>query len=352
MLINDEATINTFYQALLDRDSNYVGIFYVGVKTTSIFCIATCRARKPKRENVEFYTTFKAALDDGFRPCKVCKPTENSHQAPPDVEKALNLVRDNPKSKISDYQLRENNISPTMVRRWFKKHYAITFQAYQRMYRINTALEEIKSGKKSLETAYDNGYESLSGFGYMFKKIVGVSPKNSTTGSVILINRLTTPLGPMFVCATDKGICLLEFVDRRMLETEFKDLQRLLGAKIIVGENKHITQAKQEIIEYFSKQRMTFGVTLDAPGTPFQQKVWQALTWIEYGTTVSYQQQAQEIGNPKAVRAVASANGYNRIAIIVPCHRVIGKNGKLTGYGGGLERKRWLLEHEGIQIST
>ncbi len=352
MLVNDEATINTFYQALLDRDSGYVGIFYVGVTTTSVFCIATCRARKPKRKNVEFYTTFKEALDAGFRPCKVCKPTENSHQAPPQVEKAINLVRENPKLKISDYQLQENDISPTLLRRWFKQHYGMTFQAYQRMYRINSALEELKSGKKSLETAYGLGYESLSGFGYMFKKIVGASPINSTTGSVILINRLTTPLGPMFVCATDKGICLLEFVDRRMLETEFKDLQRLLGAKIIAGENKHIKQAKMEIIEYFSGERMTFSVKLDTPGTAFQQQVWQALSTIKYGTTATYQQQAQAIENPNAVRAVASANGYNRISIIVPCHRVIGKNGKLTGYGGGLERKRWLLEHEGVHIST
>ena len=352
MLINDKVTINTFYQALLDRNSGYVGIFYVGVKTTSVFCIATCRARKPKKENVEFYTTFKEALDAGFRPCKVCKPTENSHQAPLQVEKAINLVREDPKSKMTDYQLQENDISPTLLRRWFKKHYGITFQAYQRMYRINLALEELKNGKKALETAYGMGYESLSGFGYMFKKGIGTSPKKSTTNSVILINRLTTPLGPMFVCATDKGVCLLEFVDRRMLETEFKDLQRLLGGKIIAGDNKHIGQAKKEVAEYFSGERKTFDVKLHAPGTAFQQQVWQALSTIKYGTTVTYQQQAQAIENPKAVRAVASANGYNRIAIIVPCHRVIGKNGKLTGYGGGLERKRWLLEHEGVGLCS
>lgn len=351
MHVNEAVTINTFYQALLKRDSAYVGIFYVGVKTTSIFCIATCRARKPKKENVEFYTSYKEALDAGFRPCKVCKPTENSNQAPPQVEKAINLVRENLKSKISDHELRVNDISPTLVRRWFKKHYGITFQTFQRMYRINSALEEVKDGKKLLETAYDMGYESLSGFGYMFKKNVSTSPKNSTTGSVILINRLTTPLGPMFICATDKGVCLLEFVDRRMLETEFKDLQRLLWAKIIAGENKHIKQAKEEMREYFSKKRMVFSVKLDTPGTAFQQQVWKALTLIKYGSTVTYQQQAQAIDNPNAARAVASANGYNRISIIVPCHRVIGKNGKLTGCGGGIERKRWLLEHEGVHTS-
>lgn len=351
MLVKDEVKINTFYQALLDREPGYVGVFYVGVKTTSVFCIATCRARKPKKENVEFYTTFKEALDAGYRPCKICKPTENANEAPYQVTEAISLVRENLKEKISDYQLQEKGISPTLVRRWFKKHYGMTFQAFQRMYRINSALEELKSGKKSLETAYDAGYESLSGFGYAFRKIIGKSPKNKTPNAIILISRLTTPIGPMFVCATDEGVCLLEFVDRRMLETEFKDLQRLLNAKIIASENAHIEQTKKQITEYFSGDRQTFDVQLYTPGTEFQQKVWQALTMIKYGTTVTYQQQAEAIENPNAVRAVASANGYNRISIIVPCHRVIGENGKLTGYGGGLERKRWLLEHEGVHAN-
>ena len=346
MQVKDAKKIHQFYEALLNRDTRYVGVFYVGVKTTSVFCIASCRARKPKKENVEFYTTFKDALDAGFRPCKICRPTEHSHQAPVSVEKAIMMVRDNPKVKISDVQLAQSDISPTLVRRWFKKHYGMTFQSYQRMYRINFALEELKRGKKSLETAYELGYESLSGFAYTFKKVVGQSPKNSKEESLILISRLITPLGPMFVCATDAGVCLLEFVDRRRLETEFKDIQRLLGANIIAGENDYIKQTKIEIAEYFSGQRKNFDVKLHTPGTEFQNLVWESLKTIPYGETASYQEQAINISKPKAVRAVASANGYNRISIIIPCHRVIAKDGKLTGYGGGLERKRWLLEHE------
>ena len=186
----------------------------------------------------------------------------------------------------------------------------------------------------------------MSGFGYSYKKLVGKSPKNSVEKTIILISRLTTPLGPMFVCATEKGVCLLEFVDRRMLETEFKDLQKLLNAEIIAGENKHIKQAKKEFVEYFNGQRKTFGVKLQTPGTDFQNSVWESLREIPYGKTSTYQQQAENINKPKAVRAVASANGCNRISIIVPCHRVIGKNGKLIGYGGGIERKHWLIEHE------
>ncbi|WP_299899796.1 bifunctional transcriptional activator/DNA repair enzyme AdaA [uncultured Aquimarina sp.] len=346
MLITDNKKIELYYQALLERNQSFVGIFFVGVKTTSVFCIATCRARKPKKENVEFYTTFKEALNNGYRPCKVCKPTQNANQAPEQVESAIILVKENPKEKITDYQLRQKGISPEVVRRWFKKNYGMTFHAYQRMYRINNAFQELKQGKKTTATAFDTGYESLSGFGYTFKKLVGKSPKKSAEENLILINRLTTPLGPMFVCATNNGICLLEFVDRRMLETEFKDLQKLLKANIISGENEYIKQVKKEIKEYFDGSRKTFDVKLETPGTDFQNLVWKCLQQIAYGTTTTYEKQAKKINNPKAIRAVASANGYNRIAIIVPCHRVIGKNGKMTGYGGGIERKKWLIEHE------
>ena len=226
MIVTEPNKISAYYQALVERNKSYVGIFYVGVKTTSIFCIATCRARKPKIENVEFYTSFKDAMDNGYRPCKICKPTENAHEAPPQVKAAIDLVKSNLKEKIKDFQLKEKNISPEAVRRWFKKNYGMTFHAFQRMYRINNAFQELKKGKKTTTTAFDTGYESLSGFGYTFKKLVGKSPLNSKEKNVILISRLTTPLGPMFAGATDSGICLLEFTDRRMLETEFRDLQK------------------------------------------------------------------------------------------------------------------------------
>lgn len=346
MLITNTKQKEIYYRALLDRNQSYVGIFYVGVKTTSIFCIATCRARKPKYENVEFFSTFKSALDEGYRPCKICKPTENSNQAPEEVIKAIELMNKEPKTKITDYELRLNNLSPEIIRRWFKKHYGITFHAYQRMFRINNAFQEIKSGKNIINTAFDTGYNSLSGFGYTYKKIMKKSPSTNLQHDVILIDRLTTPLGPMFICATKQGICLLEFVDRRMLETEFKQLQTQLNMKIIFGENEHIKQAKIEISEYFQGIRTHFTVALHTPGTTFQQTVWECLKQIPYGELTTYKQQAQKMNNLLAIRAVANANGNNRVAIIIPCHRVIGSTGELIGYGGGLERKKWLIEHE------
>ncbi|KUZ78225.1 XRE family transcriptional regulator [Burkholderia ubonensis] len=350
MLVTDARQIDAYYRALVERAADHVGIFYVAVKTTGVFCIATCRARKPKRENVVFYTDLKEALDAGYRPCKVCKPTENANAAPPDVAEAIAWVRQHPKERLSDWHLRQRGHSPERIRRWFQQHYGMSFQAFQRALRINTALEELKTGRRATDAALDSGYDSLSGFGYTCKKLTGGAP--TAAAHVILIHRFTTPLGPMFVCASERGVCLLEFVDRRMLETEFKDLQRRLRARILAGENPHTRQAEREVGEYFAGTRRQFGLALDTPGSAFQQSVWQALQAIPYGSTASYSEQAGKLGKPQTVRAVAGANGANRVAIVIPCHRVVGKNGALTGYGGGLARKQWLLEHERRHASS
>lgn len=350
MPITDAATIDQYYQALLDKDPDYVGVFFAGVVTTSVFCLPICRARKPKKCNVVFYTTFKEALENGFRPCKVCKPTENAHQPPDEVEKAIQLATSSPKGKVTDAELERHDISPSAVRRWFKQHYGMTYHAFARMYRINHAYEELQHGKTATDTAFASGYDSLSGFGYTYKKLTGNAPSESSQHNIIRINRLTTPLGPMFVCATEAGVCLLEFTNRKMLETELQDLQKRRNAVILMGDNTHIKQAKSELEEYFAGKRQHFTVALDPVGTDFQQRVWTVLQRIPYGETRSYLDQAKALGNPNAVRAVAGANGANKIAIIIPCHRVIGSDGKLTGYGGGLERKQRLLALESAQL--
>ncbi|CND47613.1 bifunctional transcriptional activator/DNA repair enzyme AdaA [Yersinia intermedia] len=344
MKVLDNDQCNVWYQALLERASDYIGVFFVGVKTTGVFCISVCRARKPKRENVEFYSDIKSALEAGFRPCKICRPTENAYTAPIFIEQALELIRANPKTRISDSDLLKYNISPKRVRRWFLQNHGLTFQAFQRMQRINVALEELKYGRTTIDVAYDSGYASLSGFGYIYKKITGVAPTRES--AMILIHRFTTPIGPMFVCATERGVCLLEFTDRRMLETEFGDLQRLLKARIIPGENNHTRQAEKEIGEYFAGKRQQFAISLDTPGSEFQLAVWEGIREIPYSQTTYYQSVAEQINKPTAVRAVAAANGMNRVAIVIPCHRVIGKNGTMTGYGGGIARKEWLIAHE------
>jgi AraC family transcriptional regulator of adaptative response/methylated-DNA-[protein]-cysteine methyltransferase len=342
MTLNEEI----MYDALLRKDSTFEGSFIVAVKTTGIFCRPTCTARKPKRENVEFFNSCKDAIVHGYRPCKVCTPMEKLGETPDYIKEIVNEIEKNPSVKIRDFNLKYRGFEPNKIRRWFKKNHGMTFQSYQRMMRLNKAFNQIQTGEKITNAAYDSGYDSLSGFNDSFKSIVGNSPTKSKSKQSINITRIETPIGPMYACANTEGICMLEFTDRRMLETEFKEITRYLNAVILPGENPHFKLLKKELNDYFEGKLQNFTVTLNAPGTEFQKKVWERLKMIPYGKTVSYKAQAKAINKPEAVRAVANANGHNRISIIIPCHRVIGEDGSLTGYGGGLWRKQWLLNHE------
>jgi len=334
------------YSALVNRDSTFEGIFVVGVKTTGVFCRPTCSARKPKRANVEFFASAHDALLAGYRPCKVCNPLEYKGTIPDWLKPLLVEINDEPLIRLRDRDLRAKGLDPNRVRYWFKKNHHMTFQAYLRALRIGQAYGRIKHGEGVTETALGSGYESLSGFADSFKKAAGFSPSKSRESHLIATTRILTPLGPMLAGATDDGICLLEFVDRRMLETQLERLSKLLNAECAPGVCKHFDKLNSQLEEYFSGKRREFDLPLVLPGTPFQQRVWAGLQTIPYGTTRSYKEQAEAIGLPNAVRAVAKANGDNRIAIIIPCHRVIGANGELTGYGGGLWRKQYLLDHE------
>nr|WP_295232663.1 methylated-DNA--[protein]-cysteine S-methyltransferase [uncultured Chryseobacterium sp.] len=163
---------------------------------------------------------------------------------------------------------------------------------------------------------------------------------------VIDLKRIETMLGTMIACADEHGICLLEFSDRKALPTELKSIAEYFKANIIQGENPHFITLEEELKAYFEGKRTRFSVPLSPVGTDFQKEVWKVLQEIPYGTTRTYQEQADILGNRKSVRAVANANGLNKISIIIPCHRVIGSNGHLTGYGGGIWRKQKLLELE------
>jgi len=163
---------------------------------------------------------------------------------------------------------------------------------------------------------------------------------------MIKTTNIETPLGNMTAAATSKGVCLLAFGDRPELNSELKELEKYLSLPVKPGENRHIRALKRQLKDYFRGKRKEFSLPLLSPGTDFQQEVWKEIMKIPYGTTISYLDLAKAINNPEAVRAVANANGNNRIAIIIPCHRVIGSDGSLVGYGGGLTRKRWLIDHE------
>jgi AraC family transcriptional regulator of adaptative response/methylated-DNA-[protein]-cysteine methyltransferase len=334
------------YAALLHKDSSFEGIFFAAVKTTGIFCRPTCTARKPKPENVEYFASAREAIAHGYRPCKVCQPLCVQGATPDWLRVLLDEVGQNPQRRFKDVDLAGRGLEPSRVRRWFKKNHGITFQSYLRMLRINNAFGQIKYGEKIVDAAYDHGFESLSGFGEAFKRTTGFAPGESSGKQVITVTRVLTPLGPMLAGAVEDRLCLLEFTDRRMLETQISRLKRQLRAELAPGDCTLFRELHEQLQAYFAGSLKAFEIPLSLSGTPFQQRVWAELQRIPFGATRSYKQQAEAIGNPAAVRAVARANGDNRIGIIVPCHRVIGAQGELVGYGGGLWRKRWLLAHE------
>lgn len=336
----------TMQRAFYKKDSNFEGIFFVGVKTTGIFCRPTCSARQPKKENLVFFSSAPEALQHGFRPCKVCQPLYQPGETPGWLQPLMNEFQNHPDIKLSDEDLRQRSIEPNRVRRWFKKNYGITFQVFVRAMKMSRAFSQIRKGNKVIEAAYDSGYESLSGFTDSFKKAIGFSPIQSRTKQLIVLTRLTTPLGPMVAAANDHGICLLEFLDSKRVESELNWLKTRLRVEIILGRNPFLNVLKQQLDEYFEGKRREFQLPIILIGTPFQKNVWRELQKIPYGSTISYKEQAKRVGRPAAVRAVARANSENKIAIIIPCHRVIGANGKLVGYGGGLWRKKYLLNLE------
>jgi AraC family transcriptional regulator, regulatory protein of adaptative response / methylated-DNA-[protein]-cysteine methyltransferase len=342
----DLLTEEVMYEALVGNDSSFEGIFFAAIKTTGIFCRPSCTAKKPRKENVEFFKSAKEALMHGYRACKVCKPLEKKDATPDYIKEILNELSVDRTLKLKDKDLKNRGYDPNKIRRWFLKNHGLTFHAYQRMHRINTAFKKIKNGATVTEATFDSGYESMSGFNDAFRSVFGVPPSDIDGQEVVDITRLETPLGPMFACANKSGVCLLEFTDRKMLESEFKDLSTRLNATILQGKNSYFDQLKRELKEYFNGERKEFTVPLYTPGSEFQFKVWDQLKTIPYGETRSYKEQATSIGKPEAVRAVANANGMNRVAILIPCHRVIGSDGKLTGYGGGVWRKKYLLDLE------
>jgi AraC family transcriptional regulator, regulatory protein of adaptative response / methylated-DNA-[protein]-cysteine methyltransferase len=336
----------TMYRAFVRRDPAYEGVFWTGVRTTGIFCRPTCRARIPRRENVEFFAAPGDALHAGYRPCLKCRPLDHGRKPPPLVEQLLRAVESAPGRRLRDAELAAMGADPSTARRQFKRYCGMTFQAYHRARRMGVALTDIRKGKTVLDSQLDQGFESGSGFRDAFNRLVGAAPSRAGDLAVLHARWLETPLGSMLALADDRGLHLLDFVDRRGLERALAVLQRRLRVRVLPGTHPYLGQIEGELAEYFAGTRSTFATPVSLTGSPFQKRVWEALLTIPAGATRSYGELAAMIGSPAAVRAVGRANGDNRLSIIVPCHRVIGADGALTGYGGGLARKQKLLDLE------
>ena len=336
----------TMYRALVNRDASFEGIFYIGVRTTGIFCRPTCTARKPSRENVHFFATPSDALESGYRPCLRCHPLDPNAHPPKLIERLRAEVERAPGGRLTDKELAAMAIDPSTARRQFKRHYGMTFQAYHRARRMGLALRDVRRGGRVDEARNGSGFESESGFREAFTKIFGEPPTTARARDPLLAERMDTPLGAMIAVADDEGLRLLEFIDRRATERELSILRKRLGTNVVPGEHHYLAATRQQLAAYFSGNKLEFDIPLAPVGSPFQLRTWKILRSIPAAETRSYSWMAKRVGDENARRAVGRANGTNMICIIIPCHRVIRADGTLCGYGGGLWRKKWLLDHE------
>ncbi len=338
--------ISQMHLAVERKSSLYDGVFYLGVKTTGIFCRPSCSARLALPQHRRYFVSTDEALTAGYRPCKRCHPLL-ADLTPDYVKQAISLTMGE-KLMFRDTDLKSLGIDPVQIRRYFLRNYGVTFQKFVRLQRMEAALDEVRSGVDADTAMYNMGYESLSGFRDTFKNVFGFNPGKIKDVKVINFEWINTPLGSLLAGSTNEGICWLEFADLRSKNRELQSLRMYSQGILIPGANQHIGLLKNELSKYFNRELKAFSVPVTHKGTQFQTKVWDALQRIPYGKTISYAQLAREVNNPKAVRAVAQANGQNKIVILIPCHRVINTGGKLGGYSGGMWRKKILLKTEGI----
>ncbi|WP_416369345.1 bifunctional transcriptional activator/DNA repair enzyme AdaA [Tritonibacter mobilis] len=336
----------TLYDALVARDASYDGRAYVGVSSTGIFCRLTCPARKPKYENCQFFATPGACIEAGFRACKRCHPLNAAAGNDPLVRRLLEALEARPSYRWREEDLVAMGADPSTIRRAFKRQFGMTFLEMARQRRLREGFTTLSAGQSVISAQLEAGFESPSAFRAAFARLVGIAPGQFRKDAQLLADWIETPLGAMVAVACQHKLHLLEFADRKALPREVAKLQKRQPGGIGFGRPEVVDQAAEELGAYFTGRAARFDTPLAYHGTAFEAEVWRALREIPVGQTRSYGALAQSLGRPGSSRAVARANGANQIAVMIPCHRVLGADGALTGYGGGLWRKQRLIEIE------
>lgn len=343
------------YQTLKARDHDARGAFFVGVRSTGIFCAPGCPARTPREDNCEFFASAAGAMQAGYRACKRCKPLEAQFGAgePEWAKRIVEHLRETPEVLLGAAELRSLGADPDQASRYFKSRVGVSVQALSRAARVGLAVRWLRNGASMSAAMQRAGYASESGFRKAVQELLGATPSKvaiAADAPMLSAAWTETTLGPMLIVASERGVCLMEFVDRRGLATSLTTLRQRLKRVIVpcdAKEQKHLAAAEKWVRAYFKDARKTPELKVHTPGTAMQEQVWEYLQSIPCGQTRTYGEVAKAIGKASAVRAVAGAVGDNRVAIAVPCHRVVGASGDLTGYAGGVERKAWMLRHEG-----
>ncbi len=334
---------NEAWAAFERRDRRWDGRVIGAVTTTGIYCKPSCPARRPKREHVRFFDDAEAARAAGFRACLRCKPDEVGRDREA-VTAAVQLIERAEETPRLDQLAAAVGYAPHHFQRIFTREMGVSPAAYARGLRAQRAASALKENGSVTAAIYDAGYSGPSRFYADAKDRMGMTPsawRDGGRGETIRYAMLDTPLGPMLVAATSKGICRLTF------DEDVGALKRRFPNATIQPADAAMATLISGVMQAIERPAAVHDLPIDVAGTAFQEAVWKELRKIPLGETRSYADIAAAIGDPRATRAVGTANGSNPIAVLVPCHRVIRSDGTLGGYAGGLERKRKLLAAEG-----
>lgn len=341
------------YAAITRRDRSQDGQWYYAVRTTGVFCKPSCGARLAKRGNVSFHESIHAATQAGFRPCKRCRPDQPDSDVHAEVVTAVcrmiddALATDGSVPSLAALAARAG-YSPFHLHRIFRKATGLTPHGYAAGARARMLSERIGGSRTVSEAIHGAGYSSPSRFYERATERLGMTParaRRGGSGETVRFAVAECSLGAILVAATDRGICSIQLGDDP--EALVRALDDRFRQATLVGDDPAFDATVSAVVGFVESPHNALDLPLDIRGTAFQERVWRALTTIAPGTTRSYTELAAAIGQPRAVRAVASACAANEIAIAIPCHRVVRATGELSGYRWGIERKAALLRREG-----
>ncbi|MGI8508248.1 MAG: bifunctional DNA-binding transcriptional regulator/O6-methylguanine-DNA methyltransferase Ada [Gemmatimonadaceae bacterium] len=340
------------WSSVLQRDPNADGAFYYSVRTTGVYCRPSCASRLARRENVRFHVTAEEAERAGFRPCKRCRPNERSlaEQHAAVVAKACRVIEAADSIPGLDALASTANMSRFHFHRVFKAITGVTPKAYAtacRTRRVRDELSHVSRNATVTRAIYEAGFSSSGRFYATSSEVLGMTPTDFRSGGNGTSVRFAVgecSLGSIIVAATDKGVCAILLGDDP--DTLVRDLEDRFPKAQLIGGDADFEQLVARVVGFVEAPALGLDLPLDVRGTAFQQRVWQALREIPAGSTTSYTEVAARIGAPKAARAVAQACASNSIAVAIPCHRVVRRDGALSGYRWGVERKRSLLDRE------
>ena len=344
--LQNENQNENHWQQVMARDARQDGRFVFAVRTTGVYCRPSCPSRRPRRDSVEFFLDPREAERAGYRACLRCKPTEISAQAQY-VLRARQLI-DNADGVVTLAQLSKRvRLSPFHLQRLFKRATGLSPREYQSARRMQQVKTELRKGEDVTTALYGAGFSSPSRLYEKSGQQLGMTPgayRRGGAGATIMFVIAPTPLGRMLVAATERGLCVVRFGESAT-ELE-RDLREEFHAATLHRDDAAMRRYIEPLVASLVGEKTTIDLPLDVRATAFQQKVWETLQRIPRGETRSYTEIAREIGEPKAVRAVARACASNPVALAVPCHRVVRSDGDLAGYRWGIERKKKLLEGE------